>query len=91
MSTQALNSLFRVADVKTGTVEKASRTLGIPLSTFYDSDKQGDTAIGIANQVSGTVNINQQDALVEQLATKDKQIDRLLGIIEKLADDDKQE
>lgn len=82
LTTQGLNSLFRVADVKTGTVEKASRLLGIPLSAFYEHADGGDTNIGIANAVRGDVTINEaQQALTEQLQIKDKQIERLLDII----------
>lgn len=90
MSPQLLNQTFNADDVRSGTIEKILQGLGLPMSYLYEP-LDGNTAIGnIANAVNGTVTINQaQQALTEQLVIKDNQISRLLGIIEKLSDDDK--
>lgn len=74
---QALNSAFKSADIKSGTIEKVAHFLGIPICELY-----GENCINNQTNVSGsnTINVGGYDALKK----RDEQIDRLLSIIEKM-------
>lgn len=87
VSPQALNNILNAEDVKTGSLERIAEAMNLPITYFY-----GDTTVsGVSGNVMmaerGGVNNSEQQSvavLAEQLSTKDKQIDRLLGIIENL-------
>jgi transcriptional regulator with XRE-family HTH domain len=87
ISPQALNNILNAEDVKTGSLERIAEAMNLPITYFY-----GDTTVsGVSGNVMmaehGGVNNSEQQSvavLAEQLSTKDKQIDRLLGIIENL-------
>lgn len=85
ISPQALNNILNADDVRTGSLERIAEAMNVPINYFY-----GDTTIsGVTGNVMmaerGGVNNNEQQSiavLTDQLSIKDKQIDRLLGIIE---------
>lgn len=66
---QSLSNWFNAADVKTGTLERLSEVLGLSIAWFYGQEMREQT--------------NEQ--LLSLLRDKDKQIDRLLGIIEAMS------
>lgn len=76
---QSLNSIFNSEDIKSGTLEKVSEVLGVPVSSFYG---EGVTNNQVNNTIGGdnNVSLNGYDALKK----RDEQIDRLLTIIEKM-------
>ena len=81
---QALQKIFGSDDVKTSTIERVAKVLGKPVTYFY-----GDGSImATDNAVVRDSNNNNETrgiiVLSAQLSIKDKQIDRLLGIIENL-------
>lgn len=98
---QALNKILGSDDVKTGSLERIAEAMGVPVTYFYDENGNGNGSIsasGHAMVANRDVNNNSEErsvlVLAEQLSTKDKQIgikdqqiDRLLGIIEKLSED----
>lgn len=96
---QALNKILGSEDVKTGSLERIADAMGVPVTYFYDENGNGNGSIsasGHAMVANRDVNSEERSVLVlaEQLSTKDKQIsikdqqiDRLLGIIEKLSED----
>ena len=98
MSTQALNSLFRAADVRTGTIEKMCAALGLSITDFYGT---GDTIMATDNGTAfkgngNTLSANDTQFLVlldrssqqlsvaqTQLTTSQQQINDLIEIIKK--------
>lgn len=94
ISNQALFSLLGKDDVRSGLIERISGVTGLPVSLFY-----GDTNIATASgenaqAVAGNNNhVNTKDGdFLKELAAQRKlteksqeQIDRLLGVIEKLS------
>lgn len=96
---QTLTIIFASEDVKTGSLERIADAMGVPVTYFYDENGNGSiSASGHAMVAHRDVNNNSEErsvlVLAEQLSTKDKQIgikdqqiDRLLGIIEKLSED----
>lgn len=88
MSRQALSSVLSNDDVKTGLLERTALILGEPVTYFYTGESSG-TAVVNGGTVNGNVTGKKEDrgeavaALVDQLAIKDRQIDRLLGLLEK--------
>lgn len=82
MSSQALNQILNAKDVKSGTIETLSKVLQIPIGDLYGS-RSADVA-----SIRGNENTNSGQAdCCQLLAAKDVQIDRLLGIIEKLTNE----
>lgn len=91
ISPQALNKILGSDDVRTSHLEKIAAAMGVPITHFYDEQNNGSiSASGHVMVANRDVNSEERSVLVlaEQLSTKDKQIDRLLGIIEKLSDDE---
>lgn len=83
ISTQALNSLFRAADVRTGTIEKMCEKLGLSAADFFadgDMIKAENNSIAFKGS-DNDINANDEKFLT-LLAKKDEQMDRLISIIE---------
>lgn len=79
---QALQKIFGSDDVKTSTIERVAKVLGKPVTYFY-----GDGSIMATDNAVVRDNNNETQGIIvlsAQLSIKDKQIDRLLGIIENL-------
>ena len=90
MSSQALNQILNAQDVKSGTIETLSDVLQIPIYYLYGTPSVDvSTTSGNGNiTLNGNGNTNNAPADCQQLlAAKDAQIDRLLGIIERLTDE----
>lgn len=75
---QNVNTWFQAGDVKTGTIEKLSEVLNIPISVFYGeafskvsniTGNNNTTATGNNNTVSGS-----DDRLLTLLLNKDEQL-----------------
>ena len=85
MSLQNFCAVFRVQDVKSGIIEKISAATGISIAEIYGevaycvNNSEGNTQVGNGNTINTT-----HDKLIDSLAKKDEQIDRLLSIIERL-------
>lgn len=94
-SSQNFSSLLSKDDVRSGLIERISEATGLPVSLFY-----GDTNIATASGVNSsavagnnnTVHAPQNDDFLKELAAQrrlteksQEQIDRLLGVIEKLS------
>lgn len=93
-SQQNLNAALSKDDIRTGLLERIAEATGLPVSLFY-----GDTNIATASgenasAVAGNNNhVNTKDGdFLKELAAQRKlteksqeQIDRLLGVIEKLS------
>ena len=77
---QALNSLFNSPDIKSGTVEKIAKVLGVPVGELYGDD----TKIISHQEVKDIGDNNNINLVFNSLRNRDEQIDRLLTIIEKL-------
>lgn len=85
ISTQALNSLFRAADVRTGTIEKMCDKLGLNAADFFadgDMIKAENHSIAFKGN-DNDINTNDEKFLA-LLAKKDEQMDRLITIIENM-------
>lgn len=84
MSKQNFSAALQGEDIKTGLLEKVADALGVSPAYFYTGDDSGTAVVGTATQ--STV-IGKQEAstaaLERQLAIKDQQIDRLLGLLER--------
>lgn len=89
---QSLNTYFLADDVKTGTLEKLSEVLGLPISYFYGEKYGNVSAVSGNNNTSVAGNSNtvgrSDDLLLQLLKSKDDQltraqlqIDELLRII----------
>lgn len=79
---QNLNTWFQASDVKTGTIEKLSEVLDIPISVFYGdayskvsnvSGNNNTTATGNNNTVSSS-----DDRLIALLMSKDEQLTKAM-------------
>lgn len=88
ISPQSLNSMFNSEDVKSGSIEKLSKALDVPITFFY-GDAYTITGNNIVNSGdNNAVNANDDRLITlllnkdEQLTKSQSQIDRLLGIIE---------
>lgn len=82
-----LSSILSGPDVKSGIVESIAAAIGEPVTFFYTGESSG-TAVVSGGTVNGDVTGKKEegkavDALVEQLDRKDRQIDRLLALLEK--------
>ena len=88
MSKQNFSMLLKGDNIKSGTMEDIARAMGKPVNFFYTGESSG-TAVVNGGTVNGNVNGKVDEgndavsALVDQLAIKDRQIDRLLGLLEK--------
>lgn len=69
---QDLNTLFNVQDTKTGTIEKLSQALDLPIAYFY-GDSYNVTGNNNATGNNNTVNAND-DRLIQLLLNKDEQL-----------------
>ena len=89
---QTLNTYFLAEDVKTGTLEKLSEVLGLPLAYFYGESFGNISTVSGNNNTSVAGNSNtvgrSDDLLLQLLKSKDDQltraqlqIDELLRII----------
>lgn len=76
---QAVSDRLGKDDVSTGFLEHVSEVTGIPVSAFYPSSVWGSVVNSPAasNQVT-----NIPESVIQLLAKKDEQIDRLLTVIE---------
>ncbi len=90
-SSQNLSALLQKDDLRTSLVERISEATGIPIAAFYGEAYSSATASGNSVAVSGDG--NSVNAISErfmtllenkdrQIAKKDEQIDRLLGLLE---------
>lgn len=85
---QNLNTWFKAEDVKTGTLEKLSEALNIPISYFYGE------SFGNIQNVSGNGNTSvagnsntvgrSDDVLLELLKSKDDQLTKAQNQIDEL-------
>lgn len=88
MKKQNFSMLLKGDNIKSGTMEDIANVMGKPVTIFYDIESEG-TAVVNGGTVNGNVNGKVDEgndavaALVDQLAIKDRQIDRLLGLLEK--------
>ena len=82
MSRQTLSAALSNDDIRTGLLEQIASLLGEDPSFFYTGESSGTAVVN--GTVSGSTVIGKQEGqhLADQLAIKDQQIDRLLGIIE---------
>lgn len=97
-SQQNLNAALSKDDIKTGLIERISVATGIPIATFYGDPitalASGDNAQAVAGN-NNNVNTQQAEFLKELSAQRklteksQEQIDRLLGVIEKLSENKK--
>ena len=94
-SQQNLNSLLSKEDIRTGLLERICQATGLPIAVFYGDTTMGNGSGNQSSIVAGNNNhINtQQDEFLRELAAQRKlteksqeQIDRLLGVIEKLSE-----
>lgn len=73
ISPQSLNSIFNSDDVKSGTLEKLSQVLEVPLAYFY-GDSYNIQGCNIVNSGSNNVANASNDKLLELLMSKDTQL-----------------
>lgn len=90
-SNQNLFSLLGKDDVRSSLIERISEATGIPIAAFYGEAYSSATASGNSVAVSGdgnSVNAISERFMIllenkdRQIAKKDEQIDRLLGLLE---------
>lgn len=95
VSNQNLFSQLGKDDVKTGLLEKITEATGLPMAVFYGDTTMGSGSGNQSSIVAGNNNhINtQQDEFLRELAAQrrlteksQEQIDRLLGVIERLSE-----
>lgn len=74
---QDLNALFNVQDTKTGTIERLSKALDVPIAYFF-GDSYNVSGNNIVN-ASGTNTVNaSDDRLISLLMTKDEQLTKAM-------------
>lgn len=74
MKPQDLNALFNVQDTKTGTLEKLSNALNVPIAYFYgDSYNVQGNGNALATGDNSTAN-STDDRLISLLVSKDAQL-----------------
>jgi transcriptional regulator with XRE-family HTH domain len=74
---QDLNALFNVQDTKTGTIERLSKALDVPIAYFF-GDSYSVSGNNIVN-ASGTNTVNtSDDRLISLLMTKDEQLTKAM-------------
>lgn len=94
-SQQNLNAALSKEDIRTGLLERICQATGLPIAVFYGDTSKGNGSGNQSSIVAGNNNhINtQQDEFLRELAAQrrlteksQEQIDRLLGVIEKLSE-----
>ena len=78
-SIQNIGSLLSKEDVRTGLLEDIVRVTDIPMSAFYPE------LCGVMNYSQNSDSPIVPESVIQLLAKKDEQIDRLLAVIEKLS------
>lgn len=74
---QDLNALFNVQDTKTGTIERLSKALDVPIAYFF-GDSYNVSGNNIVN-ASGTNTVNaSDDRIITLLMTKDEQLTKAM-------------
>lgn len=74
---QDLNALFNVQDTKTGTIERLSKALDVPIAYFF-GDSYNVSGNNIVN-ASGTNTVNaSDDRLISLLVAKDEQLTKAM-------------
>ena len=95
VSNQNLFSLLGKDDVKSSTIERIAEATGLPVSMFYGDSTVNASLGNYSSAVTGNniqVNTTTGEFLKELAAQRrlteksQEQIDRLLGVIEKLSD-----
>jgi hypothetical protein len=84
-SPQNLHIALSAQDIKSGFLEELANVLGVSVCDFYSQSAKADNGIAVSggSVESPVVNNAISESLVQSmLDTKDKQIDRLLTIIE---------
>lgn len=90
-STQNFSAALNQDDVRTSLVERVAEAIGVPVSAFYGEAYSTATASGNGVAVSGDGNsvnaiserfITLLENKDKQIAKKDEQMDRLLGMLE---------
>lgn len=77
---QNLHKAFEVQDIKTGLLEDIAKALNIPIADFYPKNN-AIAEHGIAVAGNGN-NVSISEKMLDLMREKDRQIDRLLTIIE---------
>jgi len=78
---QNLHAAFSAQDIKTGLLEDIAKALNIPVADFYPANNAvAEHGIAVAGN-GNSVSISEK--VLDLMREKDKQIDRLLTIIEK--------
>ena len=80
-SAQNLHAAFTAQDVKSGLIEDIAKVLGLDVYAFYPSINTAISGDGIAVAGNGN-NVSISEKMLDLMREKDKQIDRLLTIIE---------
>ena len=80
-SNQRLHASMSSPDVKSGLIEEIAQVLGVDVADFYPSSNMAITNDGIAVAGNGN-NVTISEKVLDLMREKDKQIDRLLTIIE---------
>ena len=79
---QNLNTWFQASDVKTGTIEKLSEVLEIPISVFYGEAYNKVSCVTGNNNATATGNNNtvssSDDRLLTLLINKDEQLTKAM-------------
>ena len=70
---QDLNALFNVKDTKTGTIERLSQALDLPIAFFY-GDSYNVTGTNIVNSGSNNAVHANDERLLNLLINKDEQL-----------------
>ena len=95
MTPQALHKLIRENSTKIETLERLANILKVSPRIFFEDSSSSVAVSGVnvtngggSQSVGNINNVKSQDeavaALVAQLSKKDEQIDRLLGLLEKM-------
>lgn len=85
---QTLNSYFLAEDIRTGTIEKLSEALGLPISFFYGESFGNIQTVSGNNNTSVAGNSNtvgkSDEILLQLLKSKDDQLTRAQHQIDEL-------
>lgn len=84
---QALSKLMRNNSTKIDTLEKIAQILKVSVTVFFDENAGGirlaqASENGMANNGDNVTLNTENQSLIEMIAKKDEQINRLLAIIE---------
>lgn len=84
LTPQNLSAMLQKNDIRSGLVEQIAEKIGVPITAFYGFDS--NVVTGDGNAVgNNSVNNAIEPKLIAELQAQRKQIDRLLGIIEKMS------